>query len=125
MDFARLFCTRNINNKNKPEAKVSNVSFQDKTMIINMMPAFTAVMAMQKKSELAKEYSVNTKITPHVLKQELCLSDVGFAYHTNKPTLQHIHLTIKPNQTIAIVGRSGAGKSTLADVLIGLLMIFI
>ena len=89
--------------------------------IINMIPAFSSVMSMQKKSEAAKEYGADQTIKTHRLKHQLTLNDVGFNYSSNKTTLKHIHLTIQPNQTIAIVGHSGAGKSTLADILIGLL----
>lgn len=46
---------------------------------------------------------------------ELC--DVGFSYHTDRPVLQDVTLSIPERSTIAIVGRSGAGKTTLIKLL--------
>jgi len=43
--------------------------------------------------------------------------DVSFAYHPNRPILQHLHLQIPAGSKVAIVGASGAGKSTLSRLL--------
>lgn len=48
--------------------------------------------------------------------QQLELRDVSFQYG-EVPVLQHLNLTIKKGQTVALVGPSGGGKSTLADLL--------
>ena len=51
------------------------------------------------------------------------LRDVSFQYEPELGyVLNHINLTIKKGQSIAIIGESGAGKSTLVDVLLGLLI---
>ncbi|WP_018142142.1 MULTISPECIES: lipid A export permease/ATP-binding protein MsbA [unclassified Thioalkalivibrio] len=43
---------------------------------------------------------------------------VGFRYATShKRVLEDISLTVKPGQTVALVGRSGSGKTTLARLL--------
>lgn len=45
--------------------------------------------------------------------RELTLKNVSFTYGGNhEPTLKNISMTIKPRETIAIVGHNGAGKST-------------
>lgn len=53
--------------------------------------------------------------------KELQLRNVSFTYDGNtEPTVKNINLTIKPHETIAIVGHNGAGKSTLIKVLMRL-----
>lgn len=47
----------------------------------------------------------------------IIFQDVGFSYTPDKQVLRHINLTIKPGQTVALVGRSGSGKSTLVSLL--------
>ncbi len=42
---------------------------------------------------------------------------VDFAYGET-PVLQDIHLTIKPGQLVAVVGKTGSGKTTLANLLL-------
>ncbi|QUL57849.1 ABC transporter ATP-binding protein [Paenibacillus tritici] len=52
---------------------------------------------------------------------EICFNDVYFSYpQSQKPILQGVSLTIRPNERIAIVGKNGAGKSTLIKLLCGL-----
>lgn len=51
---------------------------------------------------------------------EVVFQNVAFCYQqTDLPVLTDINLTIKPNQSIALVGRSGSGKSTLVSLLSG------
>lgn len=42
--------------------------------------------------------------------------NVEFEYVLNKPVLKNLNLTVKKNETIAIVGNSGGGKSTLVNL---------
>ena len=48
---------------------------------------------------------------------EITYRDVSFSYLPERPVLQHIDLTIRKGQTVALVGQSGSGKTTLADLL--------
>ncbi len=52
------------------------------------------------------------------------LNEVSFRYNSDNSTwaLRDIDLTIRANQTTALVGPSGAGKSTMADLIMGLLL---
>lgn len=53
-------------------------------------------------------------------RNEIVLKDVDFAYPcSDKKALDHINLTLKKGETIAIVGVNGSGKSTLTRLLIG------
>ncbi|MES3008065.1 MAG: lipid A export permease/ATP-binding protein MsbA [Pseudomonadota bacterium] len=48
---------------------------------------------------------------------EVSFEDVSFAYKEGEPVLSHINITVKPGQSVALVGRSGSGKSTLVSLL--------
>ncbi len=43
--------------------------------------------------------------------------NVHFSYHKGKEVLSGVSFTVKPNETVAIVGTTGAGKSTLIHLL--------
>jgi ATP-binding cassette, subfamily B, multidrug efflux pump len=56
---------------------------------------------------------------PHIAPGNLELRDVGFSYPgQHEPALADITLTLKPGQTLGLVGPTGAGKSTLLRVLL-------
>ena len=51
----------------------------------------------------------------------LRIENVSFFYpNTQLPVLNHINVTLKKGESVALVGPNGAGKSTLARVLLGL-----
>lgn len=53
--------------------------------------------------------------------QDIVLEDVSFFYpNASEPTLEHITLTLKKGERVALVGPNGAGKTTLARLLFGL-----
>jgi ATP-binding cassette subfamily B protein len=47
---------------------------------------------------------------------EIEFRDVSFAYEDGEPVLHNVSFTVKPGQTVAIVGQTGSGKSTLAKL---------
>lgn len=49
------------------------------------------------------------------------LKDVRFTYPgSEKESIRGVSLTIRPGETLAVVGTNGAGKSTLVKLLMGL-----
>lgn len=55
-----------------------------------------------------------------VLKGQVTFQDIYFRYPTRMmtPVLQGLSLTVKPGQTLALVGPSGQGKSTIGSLLL-------
>jgi ATP-binding cassette subfamily C protein len=52
----------------------------------------------------------------------LVCEDVSFAYEDGAaPAVRHVHLRIRPGESLGIVGATGSGKSTLVALLLGLL----
>lgn len=48
---------------------------------------------------------------------EIKFDKVSFFYEENKPVLKDFSLTVKPGETIALVGPTGGGKSTIVNLL--------
>lgn len=72
-------------------------------------------MAVEPKIDL-----INGLVIPDdELKGEIRFVDVSFAYPTRSEqiVLKDFNLTLKPGQTVALVGSSGSGKSTVASLL--------
>lgn len=48
---------------------------------------------------------------------KVCFDHVRFGYSADKILMNDVSLTVRPNQTVAIVGPTGAGKTTLINLL--------
>ncbi|CAM5448549.1 multidrug ABC transporter ATP-binding protein [Streptomyces abikoensis] len=48
---------------------------------------------------------------------EVAFEKVSFRYEPDKPLIDDLSLTVRPGQTVAIVGPTGAGKTTLVNLL--------
>ena len=64
-----------------------------------------------------KEDTNRYKVTPFI---ELNIDHVNFSYD-DKPVLQNLNFTVKPNEIIWIKGKTGLGKTTLFNLLLGFL----
>ncbi len=57
----------------------------------------------------------------HISQPTIRFDNICFKYNnTQKFALENINLTLKPNQTLGIVGRTGCGKSTIPQLLLKL-----
>lgn len=51
------------------------------------------------------------------IKGEVTFDNVTFYYEPEKPVLENINFTVKPGETIALVGPTGAGKTTIVNLI--------
>ncbi len=89
--------------------------------IINALPSFANVCAMERRCRAAAEApgSPGHKLS---LTNQIRLNRVSFTYGAGvRPALSAVDLTIPAGRITAAVGPSGAGKSTIADIVMGLL----
>jgi ATP-binding cassette subfamily B protein len=54
---------------------------------------------------------------PGTMKGEIEFDHVDFWYESNKPVVHDFCLSVKPGETIALVGPTGGGKSTIVNLL--------
>ncbi len=64
--------------------------------------------------------SGNIALPISLVKGEVELEDITFAYHEREAVIAHLSLLIPAGKTIAIVGATGSGKSTLVKLLLRL-----
>jgi ATP-binding cassette subfamily B protein len=78
----------------------------------------TAVAANRVREILAAEPETDPSdaLYPQI-KGEICFENVTFAYGDSQPVLRDISFTLKPGQTLAILGATGSGKSSLVHLL--------
>ena len=60
----------------------------------------------------------NANITPSELKGNVTFKNVTFTYDdTNITALKNINFSVKPGETLAILGKTGSGKSTIIELI--------
>ena len=60
----------------------------------------------------------NTNMTPSELKGNVTFKNVTFTYDdTNITALKNINFSVKPGETLAILGKTGSGKSTIIELI--------
>ena len=64
-----------------------------------------------------KETEESTEEVPQT--NDLCMQDLSFSYDVIRQILDHINLSVKSGQFVALVGASGCGKSTIASLFMG------
>lgn len=94
--------------------------------IINLgsiIPQFITVLASAGRviemDSINSENSAGNRIKDGAENIGLIIQDVSFAYGREK-VLENVHLNIRPNDIVGIVGYSGSGKTTLVRLLLSL-----
>ncbi len=65
-----------------------------------------------------KEFTPNAgTLKPAHIRGEITFQDVWFAYNDEKWVLKDVNFTVKPGETLALVGATGAGKSSTINIL--------
>lgn len=54
---------------------------------------------------------------PDHVRGEVAFEKVSFRYEPDRPLIEDLSLTVRPGQTVAIVGPTGAGKTTMVNLL--------
>ncbi|MCC3779457.1 ABC transporter ATP-binding protein/permease [Streptomyces sp. UNOB3_S3] len=54
---------------------------------------------------------------PERVRGEVSFEKVSFRYEPDRPLIEDLSLTVRPGQTVAIVGPTGAGKTTMVNLL--------
>ena len=54
---------------------------------------------------------------PEEIHGQVEFHDVSFRYEKDKPLIENLSLSVRPGQTVAIVGPTGAGKTTLVNLI--------
>ncbi len=86
--------------------------------INNFIPSYEQVNNILMNAKSNKEHF--GKNVFELFSDKIEIKNLYFQYKDHSPVLKNINITIKKNDTIALVGKSGSGKTTLADLLSGI-----
>ncbi len=95
----------------RPVQLISQAYAQFQSSLAGAERIFTILSQRQESDEDAGA------LEPAHLEGQLDFQHVTFAYEPGKPVLHDISFSVKPGQTVALVGRTGAGKTTVADLI--------
>lgn len=95
----------------KPFIELSGITTQIQTALAGLDRTFNILDQPPEKPDAPDAYQLKN------VKGSVVFDQVSFSYVSTKPLIQDFTLTVKPGETIAIVGKTGAGKSTLVNLL--------
>lgn len=92
----------------KPFQEITGVLTQIQTALASTRRIFSVL------DEEEEEEAPSIQLQPGTIAFE----QVSFSYQKDRPLLQNFSLTVKPGETIAIVGPTGSGKTTILNLLL-------
>ncbi len=93
---------------------IMNLSNFYNQIITNIAGAERIFEILDTKSQITDEADV-TPLPP--IEGSVTFDDVSFSYDGQTKVLNHVNFTIKPGETIALVGPTGAGKTTIVNLI--------
>jgi ATP-binding cassette subfamily C protein CydD len=84
-------------------------------------PSLTSIGEQGEQSSQPLNVSLGAP-SPDLRSSHIHLHNLSYTYPDGRQALHEVSLTIKPGETLALVGASGAGKTTLVNILLGFLV---
>ena len=98
--------------------------FRAKARLANLVQSRIKTLGrMEKKEKLEtlKTLDFSFKSCPFHKKHVMRVQNASLSYHTEKPLIKNIDLTVNARERICVVGENGKGKTTLLKLLAGVL----
>lgn len=104
-------CLTYANQYTKPFNESSSVMTQLQTALAALRRIFDFLDAEEQTPETARPKALAA------VRGDVEFDDVCFGYTRERPLIEHMRLSVKAGQKVAIVGPTGAGKTTLVNLL--------
>jgi ABC-type bacteriocin/lantibiotic exporter with double-glycine peptidase domain len=90
------------------------------TTLLSIRGALIGIERLEEIRHLEPEVLRTQQPRPlRTVRGEIRFENVSFAYNRHHPVLKDISLSIRPGETVAIVGETGSGKTSLANLIAG------
>jgi len=94
-----------------PLAQIAGLMNTIQSGVASAERLFELLEAKEESPDLIDSVSIDRAIG------EIAFKDVCFKYVEDQPLIENFNLTVKPGETVAIVGPTGAGKTTLVNLI--------
>lgn len=90
------------------------------TLLLGLRGALISLKRLEDILHLPPEATAAARPPAEVARQgQIEFDRVSFAYKRHRPVLRNVSFTIRPGETVAIVGETGSGKSSIANLIAG------